>query len=148
MHQSEGSAWAPLRWDKRAQSWFLERDPILDRLPCAGWAVTTPKITSANFRSIYTGVSGPEHDLNIFRRRAVVLKFQNHSMTKQCGCVVVLVELWTCYTGGLPLQIYSTATTLGYPELPGSGVCPKENSWAHLHCRCTSSIFDTGVKCV
>ncbi len=29
-----------------------------------------------------SGVSGPEHDRNIFRRRAVVLKFQDHSMTK------------------------------------------------------------------
>ena len=32
--------------------------------------------------TVAPGVSEPEHDRNIFRRRAVVLKFQDHCMTK------------------------------------------------------------------
>ncbi len=49
------------------------------------------------------GVTGPQHDhtttgcTSVLGGRAVVLKFQDHSMTKQCGRAVVLVALWSCY---------------------------------------------------
>ncbi len=47
---------------------------------------------------------------SVWLRCSLVLKFQDQTMTKQCGCCLVLVIVWSCYTGAwqVPSRFWCT----------------------------------------